>query len=589
MPPLVSIQQDDFSAGMVRSVARHLIPPNGCYDLLNLLLDDDGSAYRRGGSVYKSGAVFGSGGLRWIWDARLGPGRRTVFADSNDFAVLAADDRSAVNLGGAGLSAPVGAAALGGLLFIDGGVVYGGSRLAADYSTGTLTATQGSTAVTGSGTLWRANADAGMLLSVAGGQLYAVRSVSSDTALVLDRPFVEATAAARTYTLRRLGTPAVTGPIYAAGGDRLMVGDGSLIKFSQGRDPNTGELRYGVFDATDNMPLPDGVEILGAQMLRDQLLVFTTEGVWAVANVPLELTDDFGNPQRRLDKVTGDLVLWGRAGIAGWQNALVVPTVDGVMLVDGVSVPTPVARSIAPVIREYVRTGYACGGGTVYANHYFLPVLNGADVVDLLVCRLDRPVETRAGVIFPWSRMDGHGAEVTAVTQRVGGAAEAREPALLAAGSDGRVLSLGSFFEPAAAVASDADAVAHDVLLETRDFATGTGNRNTVLRLQVRYELYDAAAADPVLIARYSIGAAQEGVPYWGEVDWGGFDWSDPRLADFVTLADGAPESVGRDPFVWRFAARGRFIRGRLESSLPAARLVLRSLEWGLRSNAKDR
>lgn len=589
MPALATIGQDDFAAGMVRSVAPHLIPPNGCFDLLNYLLDDDGSAYRRGGSVYKSGSVFGSGGLRWLWDARLVPGRRTVFATPAAFGVLGADDRSPVSLGGAGLAQPLGAAAIGGLLFIDGGVVYGGSRMAADYSTGTVAVTQGSVTVTGTGTLWRASVDAGMLLSVAGGQVYAVKAVASDTSLTLDRPYVEATGSGRAYALRRLGAPAVVGPVYASGGDRLIVCDGSTVKFSKGRDPETGNLRYGEFDPTDVMQLPDGVEILGAAMLRDQLLVFATEGMWAITNVALELTDDFGNPQRRMDKVTGDLVLWGRAGIASWQNALVVPTVDGVSLVDGVSAPTPIARSIAPLIREYVRLGYQPGGAVVHGNHYFLPVLNGGTVVDLLVCRLDRAVETRLGVIFPWSRMGGHGGAVAALAQRVGGEGAARQPELLAAGVDGRVLALQGFFTPGDSLARDADGSAFSYLLESRDFTTGTGNLNTVRRLRVRYELVDAAADDPTLSAAYSIGNAQPGIPYWGLVDWGAFEWTDPRLADVVLLADEAPESDGRDPFVWRFAARGRFIRVRLESSAPAAEAVVRSLEWGLIPSGKDR
>lgn len=584
MPALSTIPQDDFAAGMVRATARHLIPPNGCYDLLNYLLDDDGSAYRRGGSVYKSGSVFGTGGLRWLWDARLVAGRRTVFATAAVFGVLGADDRTPVSLGGPGLAAPVSAAALGGLLFVDGGVVYGGSRMAADYATGTVAATQGSTAVTGTSTVWRANVDAGMLLRVAGGQVYAVRSVTSDTALVLDRPFVEASASGRTYTLRRLDSPQVIAPIYAAGGDRLVTCSGNVVSVSQGRDPNTGNLRYGSFDSTDVMPLPDGVEILGAAMVRDLLLVFATEGVWAISGLPLELTDDYGNPQRRIDKVTGDLVLWGRAGIASWQNALVVPTIDGVALVDGVSQPRPVGLSIAPVIREYVRAGYQPGGAIVFGNHYLLPVLNGSTVVDLLVCRLDRALETRLGVVFPWSRLSGHGANVSAFAQRVGGEGSSRSPGLLAGGLDGRVLSTSSYFSPSSSVAADADGTAHPTLLETRDFTTGNGNLNTVLRLRMRYEMAGAP-----LTGRYSIGTAQSGVPYWGLVDWGGFDWADPRLADFVTLSTAAPESVGRDPWVWRFAARGRFIRARVESSAAASRLVVRSLEWGLRPSAKDR
>lgn len=595
MPGLAWIGQDDLAAGMVRSVARHLIPSNGCYDLLEYLLDDDGSVYERGGSVYKSGAAFGTGGLRWILDTRLTGGQRTVFANSADYGVLDVDDATVVNLGGAGLAAPTGSAVLGGALFIGGGVVYGGSRKAADYSTGTVSVTQGSAAVTGASTVWSTNADAGMLLSVAGGEVYVVKAVGGNTSLTLDRPYLGATAAGQAYTLKRLGAAAVAASVYVAGGSRLIACTGNQVRVSDRQfssatgDARDGALQYGSFTEAA-MQLPDGVDILGGGMARDLLLVFGTEGVWAITNIGLDLLDDFGNVQRRLDKVTGDVVLWGQAGIAAWQNSLVVPTLDGVVLMDGVSEPTPVGRSITPLIAGYVKAGYQPGGATVFRSHYFLPILDSSGVVvDLLVCRLDRPTETRLGVVFPWSHMAGHGGAVAALAQRVGGQGQARSPDLLAAGHDGRVLSLARFFSPAGDVKTDADGSARASLIETRDYATGSGNLNQAKRLQVRYELADAASDGPVLRARFSKGAAQPGIPYWGLVDWGGFDWTDPRLAEYAALGIEAPVSTGRDPFTWSFAARTRTIRFRLECSDPNAKLVVRSIYVGVLQSASDR
>jgi hypothetical protein len=48
------IEQDDFSIGMVRDAAQELIPETGAYDMVNALLDEDGSPYRRGGTAYLS-------------------------------------------------------------------------------------------------------------------------------------------------------------------------------------------------------------------------------------------------------------------------------------------------------------------------------------------------------------------------------------------------------------------------------------------------------------------------------------------------------------------------------------------------------
>lgn len=589
---LATTAQQDFSAGMVRSVARHLIPRSAAYDLVNLLLDDDGSAYRRGGSAFKNVNAFGAGGLRWLWEGRLLAGRRTVFANGADFGVLnpADETRAPINLGGAGLGAPVGSAVIAGVLHVAGGVIYAGSVQAADFSTGTVTATQGSAIVTLAGASWTGNVDVGMFLRVAGGPVYVVASVDSSTQVTLDRPFAEATVRAAAYTLRRLETAPLVSELYVAGGDRLIGCRGNRITFSKRRDDTTGALQWWSFDPLDYIELPAGVAIVGAAMLRDLLLVFSTAGMWSVENVHLDLLDDFGNPQRRLDLLSGDVVLWGQPGIASWQNALVVPTLEGAVLVDGVSVPTPIAKAIMPLAAGYVDAGLSLGLAAVFRNHYLLPVLDASgDPVDLLVCRLDRPVRTQLGTIFPWTRFAGHGADVTAFAVRVGDESEAREPSLFAAGLDGKLLDLTGFFAPSAALKADADGTVHEWALEGRDFATGNGNLNTVTRFRVRYELKDAAGDDPEIIARYSVGSVQPGVPSWGVSEWGGFDWTDDVLAEFVTFAERAPESTGRDPFVWLLAVGARYIRPRLESADPAAKLVIRSVEWTIRQNARDR
>lgn len=589
---LATVAQQDFSAGIVRSVARHLIPRSAAYDLVNLLLDDDGSAYRRGGSAFKNANAFGAGGLRWLWEGRLAAGRRTVFADGADFGVLdpADETRAPINLGGAGLAAPVGAAVIAGVLHINGGVIYAGSVKSADYSTGTVTATQGSTSVTLAGGTWTANVDAGMFLRVNGGPTYVVVSVDTATSLTIDRPFVEATARGVAYTLRRLETPALVADIYVAGGDRLIGCRGNRITFSERRDDTTGAIQWWKFDPLDYIELAAGVAILGAAMLRDLLLVFTTAGMWSVQNVHLDLLDDFGNPQRRVDLLSGDVVLWGQPGIASWQNALVVPTLEGAVLVDGVSVPTSIAKAVMPLVAGYVDGALSVGMAVVFRNHYLLPVLDAAgDPIDLLACRLDRPVRTQLGTIFPWTRLAGHGADVTAFAVRVGDESEAREPALFGAGIDGKLLDLTGFFQPSAALKEDADGTVPAWVLEGRDFATGNGNLNTVTRFRVRYELKDADDDDPEITGRYSVGSVQPGVPSWGVSEWGEFDWTDDVLAEYVTFATGAPESTGRDPFVWLLAVRARYIRPRLESADPAAKLVIRSVEWTIRQSARDR
>jgi hypothetical protein len=59
----------------------------------------------------------------------------------------------------------------------------------------------------------------------------------------------------------------------------------------------------------------------------------------------------------------------------------------------GVRGPSPFVRISEPITalyRSYVNAGYRPGQACVYRGHYFLPILNGETVVDMLVCRIDR-------------------------------------------------------------------------------------------------------------------------------------------------------------------------------------------------------
>lgn len=587
--PLGTQPQLDWAAGMFRGVARNLIPPNGMFDARNALTDDDGSLYRRGGSIYKSGAAFSANGLRWLWDGYLVPGQRTVFADSADFGVLAADDSAVVNLGGAGSAGPVKPAVIDGLMFIPGGTIYGGSRKSANYSTGTITVTNGSKVVTGAGTTWNTLVDAGMLLRVGGaGRYYVIESVDSVTQVTLSEAYEGATAAGQAYVFSPLGSaasaPYRSSQMYVAGAGRLFSLEGDKIFFSAWGNPHS-------WAATDYQQLPGGVQILGGEFVRDLLLVFTTDGLWALSNLQLEMIDDAANPQQRVEQITHELVLWGPAGIADFDNARVVPCVDGAYLVDGVSRPVLISRSIERLYREYVRAGYSPGRAVTYRAHYFLPILNGAnEVVDLLVCRLNRAIETGMGDAFPWTRFDGHGGNVAAFAVRIGLAA--RQPLLLGASraAASRVLDCSAFFEPAAAVKNDADGSTHQFDLVTRDYPTGDPAslvRNLVRRLRCRYELIAAPGDDPTLLAYYSVGTLEGDVSLWGTFLWGTDPWSDIAGAEFVQLPNQAPADDGRRPFAWRLQARTRIVRYRLISTDPAARLVIRSLESVVRPSPK--
>ena len=71
-------------------------------------------------------------------------------------------------------------------------------------STGTITVTNGSASVTGSGTLFVTNFVGANDILVVDGAMYVVKSVTSDTALTLTQPYAGETASGKSYDIVHL-------------------------------------------------------------------------------------------------------------------------------------------------------------------------------------------------------------------------------------------------------------------------------------------------------------------------------------------------------------------------------------------------
>jgi hypothetical protein len=577
---LTTSAQADYAAGYFRSVARHLIPGNGAWAIINGLLDDDGLIYKRGGSSYLSTSGFGSA-LTFLWSGYLGPGERTVIANTDDFGVLDAAE-APINLGLAGLDRPARAVEVGGVLFIGGGTLYGGSRKTAVYSTGTASVTQGSKVVTGAGTTWNTLVDAGMLFKLAG-RVYPVASIDSTTQLTLRDPIEEATAAGLAYTLNHIytaTTPYRTSDIYAVAANRLFSLEGRFAYFT-GRDTPHA------FAATDFHELTDGSEIIGGIGLGDSLLIFASSGLWLLENLAFDIVDQNGNAQHRLRRVSEELVLVSHEGLASWGGQVIAPCADGIWLVDGLSAPDLISRSINDQWKGYVQAGYRAGTPAVIGAHLLLPVLDAAGgPQDVLVCRLDRILQTRLGPVRPWTSLAGFSADVPAFAVRIGGAAAARDPQLLAASGAGRVLNATSFFDHDGS-AAEPDGSQHDLDIVTRDFAAKDGiGYGTVRRGKLHYTLL---GTDTAITGYYATNAQALPTTEWGVSEWGEFEWESTAADQWAALTDPGPAQPndGTSPHYWQINKRCQYIRFRFKSSGPSATLQLRTYELRSRHSEK--
>lgn len=600
-PGQASIIQDDFSSGSTRDVAPHKIDPRAFYDAINGLLDESGSLYKRGGTVNVSGSDFGTTGVRWIWDGFTDAGRRTVFANANDFAVLDADDSTVVNLGSDGLSVPKPSALLEGMLFIGGGHIYAGSRKAASYTTGTVSLTNGSKTVTGSGTTWNTLVDAGMILRRGNERGYVVASIDSTTQLTLRDAYEGATGAGITYSLDPLykitaADPYESSEFYAVCANRLVRAFGNTVAASVIEKPHDWTETIEGQSIAIQHKLPEGVEINGLATIGLSLLVFSTGGVWVLDGLAFNIVDPAGNPQHRLQLLSRELVLWSAAGIGSWNQTSIVPALDGIYLMDGISQPTRISHPIDELYRTYVQNGYRAGQAVVYRGHYFLPILSaaGSEMRDLLVCRLDRPTKTAGQTAFPWTRFAGAGGSIAAYAVRPANEDADEEPLLLGAvnRSESRVVNCSTYFSPTAEVATDADGSTFYWMLTTRDFETGGNTDNVVRHLKSVYEL---SGTNSTLSFAYGFGRREDDSDFlWDEMDWGDADddpdpgvlfWEADETDVFYGLDCEGGTNDGLRSKRCRVNKRARHMRFRITNPNPCSVLRFRSLEVTVRSS----
>jgi hypothetical protein len=563
---VASIGQDDFGAGIYRG---REAPAGAVYDAVNALIDDEGQAFERGKSAFYSASNSASNLARLFAPYLPAIATSRVIADRN---VLNGALNPVEVTNGIGTFLDIGSRLTSYsdfAVFTDGATAitfYAGSLKTNFYSAGGVSITQGTTTLTGVGTAWLANVDAGMILSnVAANALAVVKIVNSDTQITLTKPWESATVAGAAYFLGSVAATNAIIPLVASrsfliaagsGLPRLLLAIGNRVYFTE-----PGAI---VFDPNLYHELPSNGNIIGAEGGGDSALIFTTRGVWRISNLSFDPVDDAGNIQHIVEQVNKDVVLWDDYGIAAWDTGIVVPGIEDVYLVSPDFGLRTLSEGIRPLYRSYVKAGYQPGLASVHRGHYFLPILNGTTLVDTLVCRLDRPFQTPSGrVFYPWTRWSGHAAGPAYATLI---AETTRSPKLLGLNAK-RVTDLSGCMEKSSASGQDADATTPTFTVDTNDFDLSPGPFPS--QAGMTRVVYETTGGTPTPAMASAIG---------------------PESASYTaaTLIKGGGASDGTDYSAYRVNRRAERIRLRFQNTSQVTSLILRSISLWVRQSGRQ-
>lgn len=217
----------------------------------------------------------------------------------------------------------------------------------ANYSTGTLSVTNGDATVTGSGTAWNTitNVEAGEYIQLPDSKWYKIISVASDTSLEIEIDYQGATLAGQSYVISPWGE--VQGKLSSAtvpSGlvrpepksienhiDRIWTLDGNMLRFSV-LDTSINEEHFNDWDSANNagaIIIPSGKGDVGTALysLNGVLYVFQRNAIWGVyGNSP-------GNFELR--NISNEVGLIDKRTLVEYDRYLMFKSAKGIQIFDG--------------------------------------------------------------------------------------------------------------------------------------------------------------------------------------------------------------------------------------------------------------
>lgn len=251
-----------------------------------------------------------------------------------------------------------------------------------NYTTGTITATNASATVTGSGTTWATttNAEVGEYIQLPDTKWYKITNIASNTSLTIERTYQGSTLAGQSYVISPWGevqgklnsSVAPSGLVRPTPSfienhiNRIWTLDGNELRFSV-LDTSVTEEHFNDWDTANNagaiiIPSGKGDTGTGLYSLNNGLYVFQRRAIWRVyGNSP-------GNFELR--NVTNEIGMIDKRTLVEWNDLLIFLSDKGVYLFDGSNLQNLTEGVINSTINSWANK--TSPAATLWGNRYVI-------------------------------------------------------------------------------------------------------------------------------------------------------------------------------------------------------------------------
>ena len=235
----------------------------------------------------------------------------------------------------------------------------------ANYSTGTITATQDSTTVTGSGTSWSTttNAEVGEYIQLPDGKWYKITAIGSNTSLTIETTYLASTSAGASYVISPWGE--VQGKLASATApaslvvptpdfienhaNRIWTLEGNTLRFSV-LDTSVTEEHFNDFDTSNNagaiiIPSGKGDTGMGLYSLGNALYVFQRNAIWGLYGT---------SPANfELRNITNEIGMIDKKTLVEYNDVLLFLSDNGVIMFDGSNIKNVSNDVVSTLIKDW--------------------------------------------------------------------------------------------------------------------------------------------------------------------------------------------------------------------------------------------